>query len=107
MLIEARQHSLAAMEMQPNWPDAYLAMGNITLAEQNYPEAESFYRVALSKSYKSASLVNNIGITLAEQGQINEVIKAFKAALEMEPTLVEAQKNLALYQTVLSEDDAP
>ena len=73
MLKEARRHSLAALDIQPAWPDAYLAMGNITLAERKFQEAEKFYRLALSKGQKSASLVNNIGITMAEQG-ISKVV---------------------------------
>ena len=107
MLAEAKQHSLAAMKLHPERPDAYQALGNIALAEQAFSEAQAFYQQALAKGPASASVVNNIGITLAEQGNIEAGIKAFEKALEIEPTLDEAQKNLKLYSAKLQRQLAP
>jgi hypothetical protein len=104
MLKEAREHSFKAVDIRPDWPDAYMAIGNIALAELEFKEAEYFYRMARSKGHKTAKLMNNIGITMAEQGDAAGGIKAFQAALEIKPDLIEAQKNLAHYKLVLSKD---
>lgn len=104
MLQEARQHGQAALNIKPASSDAYQAMGGIALAENKFQEAEKFYRLAIYSGPQSldpgryyATLVNNLGITLAKQDRITEAKQTFERALQLEPTLLEARRNLELY----------
>jgi len=106
MLTEAREHALSAMKLRPDIADSYQAIGNIALAEKKFREAEKYYRITLSKGQVQANVVNNLGITLAEQGDIPAAIKAFNMALEIEPYMAEAQKNLRTYTAKKQRKDA-
>jgi tetratricopeptide (TPR) repeat protein len=97
MLKEARQHSMAARNIRAGRPHTYLTKANMALAKREFQEAEKLYRLALSKGGESAELLNNFGITMAEQGHTKAAIEAFEGALRIEPTLVEPQKNLERY----------
>lgn len=107
ILQDARQHGLAAMKLRPDAADSYQALGNIALAEKKYPEAEKLYRSALSRGPAQANIVNNLGITLAEQGNIPAGIRAFHTALEIEPGFSEAQQNLEIYNGKLQLKGVP
>ncbi len=107
MLKEAREHGLAAMELRPDVADSYQAIGNVALGEKKFAEAEKYFRLALSKGPAQANVVNNLGISLAQQGNIAAGIKAFESALELDPTMLEAQKNLLHYKTKLQQGSAP
>jgi len=106
MLTEAREHALSAMKLRPDIADSYQAIGNIALAEKKFREAEKYYRITLSKGQVQANVVNNLGITLAEQGDIPAAIKAFNKALEIDPYMAEAQKNLGAYTAKKQRKDA-
>jgi protein O-mannosyl-transferase len=106
MLTEAREHALSAMKLRPDIADSYQAIGNIALAEKKFKEAEKYYRITLSKGQVQANVVNNLGITLAEQGDIPAAIKAFNKALGIEPDMAEAQKNLRTYTAKKQRKDA-
>ncbi len=107
MLKEAREHGLAAMELRPDVADSYQAIGNVALGEKKFAEAEKYFRLALSKGPAQANVVNNLGISLAQQGNIAAGIKAFESALELDPTMLEAQKNLLHYKTKMQQESAP
>jgi tetratricopeptide (TPR) repeat protein len=107
MLEEARQHGLATIDLRPDVSDGYQAIGNIALAEQHFGEAEKYYRLALERGPVLANVVNNLGIALAEQGDLPAAIKAFEAALEVQPDMAEAQQNLRTYGSRLQREKAP
>jgi tetratricopeptide (TPR) repeat protein len=104
MLKEARQQGMAALKLRSERPDAYQALGGIALAEKKFEEAEKYYRLALSVGPLSlnaekfkATLLNNIGIAMAEQGKTVEAIDTFERALAIDPTLIESKLNIDLY----------
>ena len=105
MLTEAREHALAAMKLRPDVADSYQAIGNIALAEKKFKEAEKYFRITMSKGQVQANVVNNLGITLAEQGDIPAAITAFNKALEIEADMAEAQKNLRTYTIKMQRKD--
>lgn len=96
---DASQHSLQAMTLDSERPEAYQALGNIALAQQNFPLAEKFYTESLEKASAEAWMVNNLGIIWAERGEIERGIAAFEKALEMDPSLHAAQQNIERYRT--------
>jgi tetratricopeptide (TPR) repeat protein len=107
MLLEAREQGMAALALRPDLADSYQAMGNIALAEENFQEAEKYYRVALAKGPKLSKVLNNLGITLAEQGDTRGGIRAFEMALEIQPNLQEAQRNLRHYNKKMQQKSGP
>jgi tetratricopeptide (TPR) repeat protein len=107
MLQQAREQGMAALAIRPDLADGYQAIGNIALAEENFQEAEKYYRVALAKGPKMSIIHNNLGITLAEQGDTRGGIKAFERALEIQPDMQEAQQNLRHYNNKLQQKIGP
>lgn len=101
MLDEATQHSIASITLEPNSAGGYQALGNIALERQDFSRAEEMYLLALEKGPAMANMVNNLGISLAEQGKLAEAIRAFETAGEINPRLEAAKSNLALYQNKL------
>lgn len=107
MLEEARQHGLAALNISPDWPEAYFAMGNIALVGREFLEAEKFYRLALSKGDATVQALTNLGIALAEQGHTIAATKFFEEAIRIAPHLQAPRYNLKRYAAGTTHELAP
>ena len=77
------------------------------MGERKFEEAEKYFRLALSKGPAQANILNNLGIALAQNGNIPAGIQAFEISLKLEPTMLEAQKNLIHYKTKLQQKSVP
>ena len=83
-----------ALEIKPEYAEAYSNMG-ITLREQGKLEyAEWAYKRALSLKPNLASTHNNLGVTFGEQGKSDKAIKSFKDAIELNPAYAEPHNNM-------------
>jgi Tfp pilus assembly protein PilF len=98
---------MAAISARPDLADSYQSMGNVALAEKQFREAEKNFRIAISKGQKLPQVLNNLGIALAEQGDLQGAINAFHMALEAQPNMAQAQKNLLHYTAKLPQNNAP
>ena len=56
--------------------------------------SETLWRHALATEDKSSIAHNNLGLVLAERGRLDEAVKEFRRALEIDPAFVEAHTNL-------------
>jgi len=102
LLAMAREQAAEALRLRPELPEGYQAMGNVELAAKHFQEAEQQYRVYLSKDPDNVMVLNNLGIALAEQGELPEAIETFETALDVQPSFSIARQNLVLYQAKLS-----
>ncbi len=107
MHTQARKHAQAAQAQRPDAPDAYQALGNIALAEKNFVTAEKHYREALSKGPPTETILVNIGIAIAEQGDLPKGIRALEKALVLNPTSELVKVNLQHYRDKLHRVSAP
>ena len=73
---------------------AFANLGTVMLNKQQYSAAERMFRSALGKAPHAADTLNNLGIALEKQGRRDEAATYFAAALEAEPSLLQARENL-------------
>jgi Flp pilus assembly protein TadD len=57
-------------------------------------EATAFYRAALALRPTSAAVLNNLGLALADKGDLTGAIASYRKALELDPRFVQGYTNL-------------
>jgi tetratricopeptide (TPR) repeat protein len=62
-----------------------------------WQNSESLWRHALALDEESSFAHNNLGLALAERGDLMEAVGHFRRALEIDPVSVEAHNSLAIY----------
>ena len=81
----ALPHLERAAILAPDWPDAYLALGNVQQLLRNAPAAEASYRKALALDPAAAGAHYNLALLLRSTGRRNEALQAFRRAHELDP----------------------
>lgn len=72
-----------AIELQPNFPDAYCNLANALKEKGLVAEAEAAYNTALQLSPSHADSQNNLANIKREQGKIEEATRLYLRALEV------------------------
>ncbi len=101
--VMAEQHAHASIQIKPHEPLGYKAVADIALARGKFKKAEDTYRVAAKYGEPSATILNNLGIAIAEQGNYALALDVFNEALSVDPNLYNAAKNIERYQRKLEE----
>lgn len=84
-----------AIELQPNFPDAYCNLANALKEKGQVVEAEECYNTALRLCPTHADSLNNLANIKREQGYIEEATRLYLKALEVFPEFAAAHSNLA------------
>ena len=84
-----------AVELDPNFGDAYLNLGNIYYRQELFVDAERCYRLAITCDPDHAKAYYNLGNTLDELHCTQEAGDCFQKTLEKDPNFSDAQYNLA------------
>lgn len=84
-----------AIELQPNFPDAYCNLANALKEKGQVQEAEDCYNTALRLCPNHADSLNNLANIKREQGYIEEATRLYLKALEVFPEFAAAHSNLA------------
>ena len=79
----AERHARRAIQLAPESPDGYAALGLITTAK----DSEEPLRKAIALDPARAELRNWLGHSFNELGRNEEALEQFRSALEMEPLL--------------------
>jgi len=93
---EALKLYLHALELHPEFPDAYNNIGVILRAQEKLPAAAACFRRALALRADSASMLSNLGNVLWQMLRFEESRAAFRRAVEIESTRPETLHNLGL-----------
>ena len=64
------------------------------------------FEAALKRDPKSATAYNNLGVVHERRGEIPEALTAYKKAVLLDPTLTDARRNVARFQTAGSPSTA-
>lgn len=72
-----------AIELQPNFPDAYCNLANALKEQGKVEESEECYNTALNLCPTHADSLNNLANIKREQGKIEESIRLYCKALEV------------------------
>ncbi len=84
-----------AVELDPNFGDAYVNLGNIYYRQELFVDAERCYRLAITCDPDHAKAYYNLGNTLDELHCTQEAGDCFQKTLEKDPNFSDAQYNLA------------
>ena len=106
--LEIGEVSASPQQIPPPVPDVprrVLSMeqrANLFMVRKKYPEAVEFYRLALEKEPKNASLWNRLGIAWHQLGDIRQARKTYKRAYQVDRTSGEALNNIGTTYFVLN-----
>lgn len=74
--------------------DVLHLMGLIKKAQNQWAEAERYFRRAIAESLTEGSYYNDLGIVLQAQGAYDEALKVYRAAVALMPMVTTARVNL-------------
>ena len=72
-----------AIELQPNFPDAYCNLANALKEQGKVEESEECYNTALTLCPSHADSLNNLANIKREQGKIEDSIGLYMKALQV------------------------
>ncbi|CAG0902956.1 unnamed protein product, partial [Cyprideis torosa] len=84
-----------AIELQPNFPDAYCNLANALKEKGQIDDAEDCYNTALRLCPTHADSLNNLANIKRELGYTDEATRLYIKALEVFPDFAAAHSNLA------------
>lgn len=83
-----------ALEIKPDYHDAFGQLGLAYYREKNYDEALKNYEMALRYRKKFALVHSNMGIIYFERGDLPKAKECYEKAVRDDPTMVDALRNL-------------
>ncbi len=83
-----------AIEIKPDYADAYQSLGVVLAAQGKVDEAIAHYQMALMIKPDYANAYYNLGVVLASRGQADDAIAHYRKALEINPDYAMAHYNL-------------
>ena len=84
-----------AIEIYPEFADAWQQLGKIELQRRNFKEAEAHYGKAISLNPGNPLYLNNYGNLLFTVGRLDEAKARFEEAIRLNPGYAHAYGNLA------------
>lgn len=79
---EAKQPLVDALKIEPNSADVNAMIAYVFQLEQNYKDADIYFKKALSSDPSSSRILNNYGVFLFSQNRLDESKKYFLKALD-------------------------
>ncbi len=97
---EAEHHWRSAIEIQPDYADAWLNFSVFLRKSKRYAEAQRVCEQAIALNPGSSGVHNSLGNIMLDRSRHEEAEAAYRQAAELAPTNVEVHYNLgnALYQ---------
>lgn len=94
--IEAEQHYLAALRLDPDFTPARLNLARLYSAAGRLQDAEQVLQAGLTRLPNQGELQYSMGLVLAEQRRLPEAVAAFAKAARLLPDRARVQYNYAL-----------
>lgn len=103
-LHQAQEFYLQILEADPLHPEALLAMGNLSIHFENFPQAE-YYLSKLVPLKKDANAFSMLGICLYHQNRLVESAEAYENAISLDPNKSARHSSLGQIYTELGEHE--
>jgi tetratricopeptide (TPR) repeat protein len=84
-----------ALELDPDYADAYLNLGALLCESQRFGEAVALYDKALHRLPDEALLHFNRAVALEDQGKASDALASYDTSLRLSPDLADAHYNAA------------
>jgi tetratricopeptide (TPR) repeat protein len=91
---EAGEAYRRALDLEPNFADAQMALGIILQRSGQLAAAAAAYRRALTLKPEDSRVWGNLGTVLRELGDIDESVRSLKSAMALDPGIVSYAVNL-------------
>lgn len=91
----ARQWQEVA-RLLPHEPDSWFQLGNLAHNARSFAQAQDLFWEALKRKPDCLEALNGLGLSLVAQGQAEEAMREFKAALRLDRSFSAAWVNLAV-----------
>ena len=85
-----------AIEIYPQYENAYNNLGLAFGNQQQYVQAEDAFKHALAIDPRNFETYNNLGIALGSQGKFADAIAAFRQAIQLKPNDAISYQNLGV-----------
>jgi protein O-mannosyl-transferase len=82
---EAEQHMRAAIQLQPDEPEAHSGLGAVLARQGRMADAIAAYREGIRLRPSLASAHANLGVALASEGQPDQAIESLLQAIAIDP----------------------
>ena len=89
-----RLPAAAGLELNPDFPEAHLNLGNALEEQGQFDAAVACFRRARALDPNIPEAHNNLGNVLQMQGRLKEAVACFRSALSLRPAFAEAHLNL-------------
>ena len=83
------------LKQEPENLEAIYGLGIICQYEEKYEDAKTYYERALSLYDGNGAILNSLGVVTANLGDNESARNSFEKAVQIDPTFLDAQKNLA------------
>jgi superkiller protein 3 len=83
-----------AIQLNPNYVEAYNGLGNALYDKKELDEAIAAYRKAIELNPKYADAYNGLGNALKDQKELDKAIAAYRKAIQLNPNYAAAYNNL-------------
>jgi tetratricopeptide (TPR) repeat protein len=88
-----------ALELDPNYADAFINLGALLCEAERCGEAVALYDEAIRRLPDHALLFFNRAIALEDQGRLSDALASYETCLRLDPALADAHFNAArLYE---------
>ncbi len=91
----AQESYKQTLEREPENLEAIYGMGIIFQYEEKYEDAKIYFERALSFYGENGAILNSYGVVAAHLGEDESARDSFEKAVQIDPKLLDAQKNLA------------
>ncbi len=85
----------SAIQVNPNYVDAYVNIGTLYYDRQKFEKAQRYYRQALARDPHHAKAYFNLGNVLDELGCSDKAIELYEKAIQVDSSFSDAYFNLA------------
>ena len=96
-----------AIELNPDYADAYGGIGTTYCKKDCYDKAIECYKIAieLESDFADANTYNNMGIAYRKKGYRDKAIEYYEKAIELNPNYENAYHNMRIVHEYLGEED--
>jgi tetratricopeptide (TPR) repeat protein len=93
---EAMPHLKAALQIKPEYAEAYNNLGLVYKGQGSYDQATKLFAKAIKSKKRYFEAINNIATMYERKGDYDTAIKIFENVLKRKPDYAEAHSNLGI-----------
>lgn len=93
---QAAEAFIQAIQLDPNYPEAYNNLGVVFKATNRLDAAETCFRRAIALIPNYLEAYNNLGMVLMAFNRLDEAESCFRSAIKLNPNYLEAYSNLSI-----------